>query len=209
VNESNTECKNKANVTLRLLLENVSDSKRDDIIKTVLNWDYNIDPQSLGEAGDELTKTGRSSMMKRVTILLIGLIITIEGDKFAGKYFKKTFEICSEEIRLQANDLRELYTVNTEKDKLYMDEQLQIENVKTEMGEFLTEISLIDEKDLRGKNKRQKVNEEVSHEQCLTLAATLHVINKFIHQPGCWKIFYDQYISQESGQSFMKDLLEL
>lgn len=209
VNESNTECKNKANTTLKLLLENVSASKRDDIIKTVLNWDFNIDTQIADGMSDELTQTGRSSMMKRVTILLIGLIITIEGDKFAGKYFKKTFEICSEEVTLQANHLRELYTVSNEKYHLDLDEQLQIDNVKKEMGAFLTEISLISEKDLRGSGKRRKVNEEVSHEQCLTLAATLNVIDKFIHQPGCWKIFYSQYISQESGQIFIRDLLEL
>ena len=93
VNEHEVECKQKANSTLKLLLENVSDSKRDDIIKTVLNWDYEAPSEIDGVITDEMDASGRSAMMKRVTLLLIGLIITIEGDKFASKYFTKTLEI--------------------------------------------------------------------------------------------------------------------
>ena len=182
VNESDPECKRCANSTLKLLLENVSDSKRDDIIKTVLNWDYNAKPEVEEGIVDGFAEASRSAMMKRVTFLLIGLIITIEGDKFASKYFLKTFEICKNEISEQANALRELYTVNEEEADRNKDEEEQIENVKKEMGNFLSEISLISGKDMEGSFKRRKVNEEVSQEQCLTLSATINIIEKFINQ---------------------------
>ena len=77
------------------------------------------------------------------------------------------------------------------------------------MGEFLTEISLINKKDLQGSYKRRKINEEVSQEKCFTLVATLNIIEKFIHQESCWKLLYSRVISKEDGQSFMRNLVEL
>ena len=197
VNEHDNECKIKANSTLKLLLENVSDSKRDDIIKTVLNWDYNVVPEVEGSMVEEISTSGKPAMMKRVTFLLIGLIITIEGDKFATKYFDKTFEICRIEIAEHSNDLKALYTVNEEEINRNEEEDKQIENVKEEMGGFLTEISLISEKDMQGAHKRRKINEEVSQEKCLTLAATLTIIEKFVNHEACWRLFFNNFISKE------------
>jgi len=184
VNESNADCKEKANSNVKLLLENVSDSKRDDIIKTVLNWDFNSPSVIDDEVQNQIAQTGKTAMMKRVTLLLIGLIITIEGDKFASKYFKKTMEICKTEITQQAAQLRDLYTVKTDDQERERDEETQIDNVKKEMGGFLQEISLIEQKDMQPSYKRQKVSEEVSQEQCLTLSASLNIIDKFIQNPS-------------------------
>ena len=164
VNEGDTACKQKANTTLKSLLESVSDSKRDDIIKTVLNWDYNAKPDLEEGISDELAQTAHSSMMKRVTFLLIGLIVSIEGNKFASKYFKKTFAICETEIAEHVEQMKRLYTIDKEQEEIEKQEEAQIRKVKQEMGDFLKEISLISEKDMRGSYKRQKVNEEVSHE---------------------------------------------
>lgn len=209
VNESEPDCKQKANTTLKLLLENVSASKRDDIIKTVLNWDYNVKPDVDESMQEDLAQVSHSSMMKRVTLLLIGLIISIEGEKFASKYFHKTFQICSKEISEQAESLKKLYTVNKEEEVRDREEDDQIEKVKREMGDFLTEIALISDKDMQGSYKRQKVREEVSQEECLTLSAALNIIEKFVNEPACWKVFYKDILSQDRGLSFIQSVLEL
>lgn len=77
------------------------------------------------------------------------------------------------------------------------------------MGEFLTEISLISEKDMQGAHKRRKVNEEVSQEKCLTLVATLNILEQFVNQEACWKLFFNKFICKEEGQDFMKNLVDL
>lgn len=209
VNDSSPECKQKANSNLKSLLENVSDSKRDDIIKTVLNWDYNAAPEFDEHIQDQMGKAGKSAMMKRVTLLLISLIITIEGDKFASKYFAKTFEICKSEVIHQADSLRQLYSVNRDEEDREKEEETQIDNVRKEMGDFLQEIALISKKDMEGSYKRQKLGEEVSQEECLTLSATLNIIEKFIQNDACWKIFYKNCIGNSKEQEFTSNLLEL
>lgn len=165
VNDNDKDCKQKANTTLKLLLEHVSSSKRDNIIKTVLSWDYNIQPEFDESLQDEFKATSHASMMKRVTFLLIGLIISIEGEYFAGKYFQRTFEVCSAEVEQQAEKLRTLYTVNVETQERLKEEEDQIDGVVKEMSGFLKEISLISEKDIQGTFKRQKITEEVSKEE--------------------------------------------
>lgn len=165
VNDSDKDCKQKANATLKSLLEHVSSSKRDNIIKTVLSWDYNIQPDVGQSLQDDFQETSRASMMKRVTFLLIGLIISIEGEYFASKYFLRTFEVCSDEIAEQADKLRTLYTVNVEQQERLKEEESQIDGVVKEMSGFLKEISLISEKDIQGTFKRQKITEEVSKEE--------------------------------------------
>ena len=97
VNEKMAELKQKANVILKQLLENISDSKRDDIIKTVLTWDYNAS-QEIDDSLKDVSSQCHESMLKRVTFLLLSLIITIDGKKFTSKYFDRTIELVNKEI---------------------------------------------------------------------------------------------------------------
>lgn len=136
VNETFPECKQKANSTIKLLLEQVSDSKRDDIIKTVLSWNYDAPSQSTDSILDSHSNTNKAAMMKRVTFLLIGLIVTIEGPKFAQKYFTKTIQIITTEVCQQSEKLKALYEVDLDEEAQNQQEQEQIEIVKREMGEL-------------------------------------------------------------------------
>ena len=209
VNDNNKEWKQKANSTLKLLLEHVSNSKRDSIIKTVLSWDYNIEPDLDESVQDEFKATSHSSMMKRVTFLLIGLIISIEGEYFASKYFQRTYDVWAAEIQEQADKLRSLYTVNIDEQERLKDEEVQIDTVVREMSGFLKEISLISEKDIQGTFKRQKLTEEVSQEEWLTLSATLNIVERIITDTNWWKLLFEKYISKEEGSKFVNNLLEL
>jgi hypothetical protein len=130
----------------------------------VLSWNYDAPGKDAEDMVEEQNQTNRASMMKRVTFLLIGLIISIEGEKFAQKYLTKTIQIVSEEFSFQAEKLKQLYTVNPVQEAQDAEEEEQIEIVKKEMGE-LSIFGITDEKDTHSKHKRRKLQEEVSKEE--------------------------------------------
>jgi hypothetical protein len=202
VNETNKECKQKANLILKSLLENVSDSKRDDIIKTVLTWDYHSFDATESMGG--MSNQAKEAMLKRITFLLIGLIITIEGDKFATRYFDKTIELLLAEFKFQNDKFRQILTHT--KTVEVTDHVKQLEIVKKEMAGFFDDIDEMVEEE---KKAKIDISSSVSKQELMTVISTLSIVEKLTQNKILWTKLYDNHISSKEGYHIIEAILEL
>jgi len=141
-------------------------------------------------------------MLKRVTFLLISLIITIEGDKFSAKYFDKTISLLNAEIASQNEKFKQI--LSKTKHIADANEKTQLEIVKKEMGDFFDDIDQMVEEE----KPSQDIADKVSKQELMTMSSALSILDKLSQNQVLWNKLYKDYITSDDKFGIVLNFLE-